>query len=270
MTPVLTKPTTSKLRAAPGALAPSEMGDSRQLFARWQHDEDRVAREALVRQFMPLVRSLARRYGRSSEPFEDLLQVGSLGLLKALDRFDPERGHSFQSFAVPTILGEMRRYFRDSGWSVHVPRGAQERALKVRAAQERLTGERGRAPTVNQLAEYLEFDIEDVIDGLQATEAYETLSLDAPRPGSEEVTTYWETMGEQDSNYELVELDTTVAAALRHLPARERLILRLRFVEDLTQTEIAARVDISQMQVSRMLRRSIEQLRVLTHAEGGV
>jgi RNA polymerase sigma-B factor len=265
MTTVLTKPSTS-MRSTQSAV-----DDTQQLFTRWQQDGDRASREALVAQFMPLVRSLARRYGRSSEPFEDLLQVGSLGLLKALDRFDPERGHSFQSFAVPTVLGEMRRYFRDSGWSVHVPRGAQERALKVRAAQERLTGERGRAPTVNQLAQYLEFDIEDVIDGLQATEAYETLSLDAPRPGMEEVTTYWETMGEEDSNYELVELDATVAAALEHLPARERLILRLRFVEDLTQTEIAARIGISQMQVSRLLRRSIEQLRALTRApEGGV
>ena len=134
---------------------------------------------------MPLARGLARRYGRSSEPFEDLLQVASLGLLKALDRFDPERGHPFSSFAVPTILGEMRRYFRDSGWAVHVPRGAQERALKVRDAQERLANEHGRAPTVNQLAEYLEIDTEDVIDALQAIQAYETLSLDAPRPGAD-------------------------------------------------------------------------------------
>ncbi len=124
---------------------------------------------------------------------------------------------------------------------------------------------------MNQLAQYLEFDIEDVIDGLQATEAYETLSLDAPRPGAEEVTTYWETLGGEDSNYELVELDATLAAALEYLPERERLILRLRFLEDLTQTEIAARVGISQMQVSRLLRRSVEQLRTLTRAdEGGV
>ncbi len=266
MTSVLTKPITSRTHAAPGAL-----DDLRQLFVRWQQDGDTLAREALVARFMPLVRSLARRYGRSSEPFEDLLQVASLGLLKAIDRFDPERGHSFQSFAVPTVLGEMRRYFRDSGWSVHVPRGAQERAMKVRAAQEHLTGERGRAPTVNQLAQYLELDVEEVIDGLRATEAYETLSLDAPRPGIDDggVTTYWETMGEEDERYELVDLDATVAVALKHLPARERTILRLRFVEDLTQTEIAARVGISQMQVSRLLRRSIDQLRALTSADDG-
>src|SRR6266446_1460346 len=132
--------------------------DPRQLFIRWQRQGDVAAREALVQRFMPLARSLARRYGRSSEPFEDLLQVASLGLLKAIDRYDPKRGHPFSSFAVPTILGEMRRYFRDSGWSVHVPRGEQERALKVRDAQETFANEHGHAPTVNQLAEYLEVD----------------------------------------------------------------------------------------------------------------
>jgi RNA polymerase sigma-B factor len=241
------------------------------LFARWQEHRDEVAREALVRQFMPLARSLARRYGRSSEPFADLVQVASLGLLKALDRFDANRGHPFQSFAIPTILGEMRRYFRDSGWAVHVPRGTQETALKVRDAQERFANERGRAPTVGQLAQYLELDVEQVLDALQAIQAYETLSLDAPQPyGGEEAGTYADTTGEEDGRYELVELDATVSAVLERIPPRERLILRLRFVEDLTQTEIAARVGISQMQVSRLLRRSLEQLRTLTQATSEV
>jgi len=238
--------------------------DVEALFVRWQRDGDPAAREALVRRFMPLVRSLARRYGRSSEPFEDLLQVASLGLLKALDRYDTDRG-AFPSFAVPTILGEMRRYFRDSGWAVHVPRGAQERALKVRDAQERLANEHGHAPTVNQLAEYLEFGVADVIDALQAVQAYDTLSLDAPRPRADgEVIAYGDTLGEDDERYELVELDATVSSVLGHVPPRERAILRMRFVEDLTQTEIAERVGISQMQVSRLLRRSLDQLRTLT------
>ncbi len=262
MPSVATRPTAT-LRPAPSAPT-----DVRGLFVRWQRDRDRAAREALVRQFMPLARGLARRYGRSSEPFEDLLQVASLGLLKALDRYDTDRG-PFPSFAVPTILGEMRRYFRDSGWAVHVPRGAQERALKVRDAQERLSNEHGRAPTVNQLAEYLEFDIEDVIDALQAVQAYDTLSLDAPRPRADgEVVAYGDTLGQDDERYELVELDATVSAVLGHIPARERAILRMRFVEDLTQTEIAERVGISQMQVSRLLRRSLEQLRTLTQDAG--
>jgi RNA polymerase sigma-B factor len=240
--------------------------DSRHLFLGWQQRGDRAAREQLVERFMPLARSLARRYGRSSEPFEDLLQVASLGLLKAIDRFDPHRGHPFPSFAVPTILGEMRRYFRDSGWAVHMPRGTQERALKVRDAQERLTNRRGHAPTVGQLAEYLEIDTEDVLDTLQALQAYETLSLDAPPPsaGEDEAMTYGDALGRDDERYELIELDATVTAALAHLPARERLILRMRFVEDLTQTEIAARVGVSQMQVSRLLRHSLDQLRALS------
>ncbi len=238
--------------------------EEQQLFARHQQG-DRLAREELVRRFMPLARSLARRYDRSSEPFEDLLQVASLGLLKALDRFDPEMGHPFASFAVPTILGEMRRHFRDAGWSVHVPRGSQERALKVRDAQERLANERGRAPTVQELAQYLELGQDDVIDALQAIQAYESLSLDAPRPGAtDEATSYGDAMGEEDARYELVELDATVSAVLGRIPQRERQILRMRFVEDLTQTEIAARVGISQMQVSRLLRRSLDQLRALT------
>ena len=257
--------TTTPIDAPRQKLVAEKVEDVGQLFERWHRDGDTIAREALVRRFMPLARRLARRYERSSEPFEDLLQVASLGLLKALDRFDPTRGHPFSSFAVPTILGEMRRYFRDSGWSVHVPRGEQERALKVRDAQETFANEHGHAPTVNQLAEYLEVDTGQVIEALQAIQAYEALSLDAPRPGADgDAMTYGEAVGHEDERYELVELDATVTAVLERIPKRERMILRMRFVEDLTQTEIAARVGVSQMQVSRLLRRSLDQLRALT------
>jgi RNA polymerase sigma-B factor len=261
MPSTVTKPQTRSFTAPVGH------DDPQDLFERWQRDGDASAREELVRRFMPLARSLARRYGRSSEPFEDLLQVASLGLLKALDRYDSARGNAFASFAVPTILGEMRRYFRDSGWAVHVPRGAQERALKVRDAQGRLANESGRAPTVGRLAEYLELDIEDVLDALQAIRAYDTLSLDAPRPGADgETVAYADAVGEDDERYELVELDATVSAVLGQIAPRERAILRMRYVEDLTQTQIAERVGVSQMQVSRLLRRSLEQLRTLAHA----
>lgn len=261
----------SPATATPRKPAGKESGEQlRGLFLRWQQDRDEVAREALLQRFMPLARSLARRYDRSSEPFEDLLQVASLGLLNALDRFDPNRGNAFPSFAVPTILGEMRRYFRDCGWSVHVPRGSQERALRVGNAQERLSSERGRAPTVNEIAEYLELNTEEVIDALQAVQAYDSLSLDAPRSREDDdgaATTFGESMGDIDPRYELVELDATVTAALKTLPPRERLILRLRFVEDLTQREIAAKIGISQMQVSRLLRRSLDHLRAVSLAE---
>jgi RNA polymerase sigma-B factor len=259
-------PSTTAVASTP-SIVPALLEDPAELFVRWQVHHDSSAREALVRRFMPLTRRLARRYGRSSEPFEDLLQVASLGLLKALDRYDAERGYPFESFAVPTILGEMRRYFRDSGWAIHVPRGAQERALKVRNAQEELSGARGHAPSVNQLAQFLELDAEEVIDALQAIQAYETVSLDAPRPGGgEDATSIGDAIGAEDEHYELVELDATVTAALAHISPRERLVLRMRFVEDLTQTEIAEQVGISQMQVSRVLRRSLDQLRTLTGA----
>ncbi len=239
--------------------------DTGELFARWQRHGDEVARDTLVQRYLPLANRLARRYLRSSEPLEDLQQVASLGLLKALDRFDPARGRPFQSFAVPTMLGEIRRYFRDSGWSVHVPRGVQERALKVRDAQEAFANEHGHAPTANQLAVYLELDVEEVIDALIAIQGYKTLSLDAPRPSEEnDAISYGDSFGEEDERYELVELDATVTAVLDHIPARERRILHMRFVEDLTQTEIAACVGISQMQVSRLLRHSLEELRALT------
>jgi RNA polymerase sigma-B factor len=242
--------------------------DDRELFLRHKQG-DQAASDALVRRFMPLARRLARRYGRSSEPFEDVLQVASLGLVNALDRFDPNLGYPFSSFAVPTILGEIRRYFRDSGWSVHVTRREQELALKVRDAQEHLTTECGRAPKVNQLADHLELDTEKIINALQAIQAYEAVSLDAPRPGAtDDATTYGESLGEEDARYELVELDATLGAVLDQIPARERVILRMRFIEDLTQTEIGTRVGISQMQVSRLLRRSLQQLRALTRERG--
>jgi RNA polymerase sigma-B factor len=264
---------TTAITPAPSTLR-TACDDVAQLFERWQRDGDAAAREALLERFMPLARSLAKRYRRSSEPMEDLFQIASLGLLKAIDRYDADRGHPFPAFAVPTVLGEMRRYFRDAGWAVHVPRGAQERALKVRDAQERIVNERGRAPTVGQLAEYLEVDTEEVLDALQTIQAYETVSLDAPRPGSDgdgSGIAYGDSIGSDDERFELIELDATISQALEHIPARERTILRMRFVEDLTQTEIAERVGISQMQVSRLLRRSLEQLRRIAQAppEGG-
>jgi RNA polymerase sigma-B factor len=253
--------------AAPTRAGPLTGDGAGSLFLRWQQHGDRAARDELVSQFMPLARTLARRYRHSSEPLEDLLQVASLGLLKALDRFDPEAGNQFPSFAVPTILGEIRRYFRDSGWAVHMPRGAQEQALQVRDAQQSLTGEQGHAPTVVQLAQYLELDAEQVLDALQALQAYETLSLDAPPPSVEdEAMTFGDALGHEDDRYGLIEMDVSITSAMVELPARERAILHMRFVEDLTQTEIAARVGVSQMQVSRLLRGSLNQLRSLIDA----
>jgi RNA polymerase sigma-B factor len=250
--------------------ASPELADPRELFERWHRYDDRSAHEALTRRFEPLARSLARRYAHTSEPFEDLLQIASLGLLKALDRFDPERQSTFAAFAVPTILGELRRYFRDSTWGLHVPRDLKDRALEVGSAQEQLSGERGRAPTVSELAEYLELPCEEVLEGLLAGQAYVALALDAPCREGEDLLTHLDTVGSEDERYELIELDATLAAALGHLSSRQRTIIRLRFFEELSQVEIGRRVGISQMQVSRLLRRTLEQLRILAnaHAEG--
>lgn len=241
--------------------------ENRELFIRWQKFGDQRAREELVDRFLPLARNLARRYAGAREPFDDLLQVASLGLVKAVDRFDVDRGAAFSSFAVPTILGELKRYFRDLGWSVHVPRGAQEQALKVQEAQERLTTRTGRPPTVAELAEYLELSVEDVLDALETAAAHHSASLDAPREdGEDESGTLVDVFGEVDSRYDLVDETVTISVAARQLSARERKVLGLRFVHDMTQTQIAQEIGVSQMQVSRILRRALTQLRDLTEA----
>ncbi len=241
--------------------------ENRELFVRWQKFGEQRAREELVDRFLPLARNLARRYAGAREPFDDLLQVASLGLVKAIDRFDIDRGAAFSSFAVPTILGELKRYFRDLGWSVHVPRGAQEQALKVQEAQERLTTKTGRPPTVTDLAEYLEIPIEDVLDALETAAAHHSASLDAPREeGDDESGTLVDVLGEVDGRYELIDQTVTVSAAARQLSARERKVLGLRFIEDMTQTQIAQEIGVSQMQVSRILRRALGRLRDLTES----
>jgi RNA polymerase sigma-B factor len=200
---------------------------ARKLFLAWQRDGDECAREWLLERYMPLARRLARRYARSSEPLEDLLQVASVGLLHAVDRYDVDRGRPFASFAVPTILGEMRRYFRDSGWALHVPRATKERALEVRGALDILRTAHGRSPSANQLAEYLELDIELVLDAMAAMEGYETCSLDAPRPGDDGTGgSYADTLGGDDERFELIEYDATLCVALAEMPPRDRLILR--------------------------------------------
>jgi RNA polymerase sigma-B factor len=238
---------------------------SPELFDRWQLKRDRSARDVLIERFLPLARKLARRYASSNEPYDDLVQVASLGLVKAVERFDPRRGYAFTSFAVPTIVGELKRYFRDTAWALHVDRSAQERARKITDAQRDISSDLGRSPTVNELAEYLELNSEEVLDGLQTAEAYDTLSLDAPRPvDNDSPVSRLEAIGDEDDRLELVDDQATIFAAAQHLPERERQILFLRFGADLTQTEIAEQVGVSQMQVSRLLRKSLQRLRDLT------
>jgi RNA polymerase sigma-B factor len=258
--------TASKRRPDQMAVGAARM-DTVELFERWQRGGDRHARDELVRRFLPLARKLARRYSGAREPFEDLLQVASLGLVKAVDRYDSSRGTAFSSFAVPTILGELKRYFRDLGWAVHVPRGAQERAMKVEETRQQLSAKTGHAPTVAELAEYLEYSIEDVLDALETARAHHASSLDAPYDDGEgDGGTVVESFGGEDPSLRLADERVTVAAAARHLSVRERQVLLLRFGRDLTQTQIADCVGVSQMQVSRILRRATARLSELTEA----
>jgi RNA polymerase sigma-B factor len=238
------------------------------LFERFQREGDLTARAELVERFLPLARKLARRYERASEPLEDLIQVASLGLLKAIDRFDPDRGDAFSSYAVPTILGEIKRHFRDAGWAVHVPRGLQERVLEVNAAVERLSRDLGHSPSPQQVALKLQIPVEQVLEAMEAGGAYDTVSLDGPRRSSDdEVGTVADSLGHTDERFELMEERATIDRGLKALPERERTILYLRFAEGLTQAEIGERVGMSQMHVSRLIRRAIDRLRVVAHAE---
>jgi RNA polymerase sigma-B factor len=252
------RPRARTRRAQTSAAAPS----------RARRGRDTSSREALIERHMPLARKLARRYSRSSVCHDDLVQVASLGLVKAANRFEPERGSDFVAFAVPTILGELKRYFRDSTWALHTTRSDQERALAVSEAIKLLTNRRGRSPTVHELAGYLELDQEEILDALQVGQAYSAVSLEQPRPGSEDDTaSVATTLGAEDERYEQLESRLCVAAAMPSISEEDRLLLRLRFVDELTQTEIAGRLGVSQMQISRRLRSLLERLRELVHTD---
>jgi RNA polymerase sigma-B factor len=236
------------------------------LAERWREDGDAAAREALFKRFLPLARKLASRYTNPHEPLEDLVQVASVGLLGAIDRFDPARGVHFPAFAIPTILGELKRYFRNTGWSAHVPRGAQEMALRVDRAIRQITAQTGRHPRVQELAEYLEVSAEDVLAGLDAGTAHYSVSLDAPVTSAEaeEPDSLGDTIGHDEQGYGVVETSASFTAAMARLPYLERKALSLRLQGDTKQTEIAKQLGCSQMQVSRLLRRAAAKLRDMT------
>jgi RNA polymerase sigma-B factor len=230
------------------------------LLSAYHRDGDREARDRALVELMPLVRSLASRYAGRGEPLEDLVQVGALGLIKAVDRFDVDRGVEFSSYAVPTIVGEIRRHFRDKAWAMHVPRRLKELSVRLSRLLDDLTTELGRSPTVAELAEAAGAEEEDVIDALDSAHAYSTRSLHAPlEEGGDDSLA--EKLGTIDAGYGEVEDGTLVAAGLDALDERERRIVELRFFEEMTQSQIAAEVGISQMHVSRLLRRALVTMR---------
>ncbi|MEX2439462.1 MAG: SigB/SigF/SigG family RNA polymerase sigma factor [Actinomycetota bacterium] len=227
-------------------------------FAR--RDADPAARDDLVLRFRPLAEYLARRFAGRGESVEDLEQVASMALVKAVDRFDPDRGVRFATFASVTIVGELKRHFRDTGWSVRVPRRLQELSLRVTTVVHELSQELGRSPTVTEVAARAEVSEDDVLEAMDAAEAYSTSSLDAPVPGGEDDGPRIDP-GAEDDAYGLIEAWATVADELRAIPARERRILYLRFMKDKSQSEIAAEIGISQMHVSRLLTKTLARLR---------
>lgn len=216
-------------------------------------------RERLIMEHLPLVRGLARRYADRGEPLDDLVQVGTIGLIKAIDRFDPARGYRLASFATPTILGEIRRHFRDRSWTVRVPRGIQEARASIAQAVDVLSAERGRSPSVREIAEATELSVEDVLEALAAGRAQRPAPLASP--GRDPQDDEGIAIGLDDPGFAQAEARATIDAGLAELPARERVILHLRFHEGLTQSQIAARVGVSQMHVSRLIRRALDSLR---------
>lgn len=232
-------------------------------FRRLRREGDPRLRDELVERFVPLAHALAARYARGRDSDEDLQQVACVGLLKAVDRFDPERGNSFQTFATPTILGELRRHFRNTSWGIHVSRSIQERALAIRAAADQLVGELRRSPTPAELAERMGATVEEVLEALEQASAASTESLDVPaQPGDDQDGfQQYEVVGALDPGFELVEDQAAVEPALRDLPHEERMVLGLRYFGDMSQAEIARRIGVSQMYVSRLLRRTLAEVR---------
>jgi RNA polymerase sigma-B factor len=244
-------------------------GSERELFM-CAGGGDQRAREELTTRFMPLARSLALRYQRSGEPFDDLLQVASLGLVKAIDRFDPAREIAFSSYAVPTILGEIKRYFRDRTWAVRVPRGLQELSMRVDRAVSGLSEELRRSPSIKEIAAAVSASEEEVLEALQAGGAYRAVSFEAPRGSNgsdDDVTTLADSIGVDESGFDRAEERATLARLLSSVTPRERAVLRMRFEEDMTQAEIGAIIGVSQMQVSRVIRQALARLRAAADAE---
>jgi len=243
-------------------MSPPEIKPDRELLRRYHERGDLEARERLIEQYLPLVRSLARRYSYRGEQLEDLVQVGCIGLIKAIDRFDIDRGVELTTYATPNIIGEIKRHFRDKGWSVRVPRGLQELNVRLSNLLEQLTVQLERSPTIAELAQAAGVQEEEVLEALESGQAYATLSLSWPSSGDDDADLDpLESLGALEHQYEVSEDRAVLAPGLRVLDERERKILHLRFFEGLTQSQIAQQIGISQMHVSRLIRRSLEKLR---------
>jgi len=236
--------------------------DDKILLRRYHEDGDLQAREQLIEQYMSLVRSLARRYSYRGEQLEDLVQIGAIGLIKAIDRFDLDRGVELTTYATPNIIGEIKRHFRDKGWSVRVPRGLQELNVQLSRLVEQLTVQYSRSPTIPELAKAAGVEEEEVLEALESGRAYTSLSLSVGGGGGDDDDLDpLESLGTEEHQYEVSEDRAVLAPGFKALDERERKILQLRFFDGLTQSQIAQQVGISQMHVSRLIRRSLEKIR---------
>ncbi len=235
---------------------------TKELFRRYRLEGDEAARDELITMYLNLVKYLASRFRNRGEPIDDLVQVGTIGLIKAIDRFDIDRQVEFTTYATPTIVGELKRYFRDKGWAIKVPRRLQELSFKVNQSMDVLTQRLQRSPTIEEIAQYLEVTPEEVLEAMETSEAYNFVSLESDRgnDGSDSFSIL-EYIGKDDALMAVVDDRATLSAALKQLTPQEQRVLYLRFFEGLTQTEIARQLDISQMQVSRLLRKTLKVLR---------
>ena len=244
--------------------------DDRALLRRYHEDGDLAARDQLIERYMSLVRSLARRYAYRGEQLDDLVQIGSIGLIKAIDRFDVDRGVELTTYATPNIIGEIKRHFRDKGWSVRVPRGLQELNVQLSKLIEEQTIELGRSPTIPELAKVAGVDEELVVEAIESGRAYSTVSLSTGGGQDDEgELDPLESLGAEEPQYEVSEDRAMLAPGFRALNERERLIIHLRFFKGLTQSQIAQQVGISQMHVSRLIRRALERIREEIGDDGG-
>jgi RNA polymerase sigma-B factor len=233
----------------------------RRMFARMHDPDDPLDADDVLRRYLPLARHIAGRYRGTGEPDDDLLQVATLGLLKAIRRFDPARGTMFSSYAMPTVAGELRRHLRDTTWFIHVPRDLQELALHVDRCARELTSSGGRRPTAEDVAAAMQCTVEEVVDGRRALGAHRALSLDTTGPDGDEAIPRIDALGHDDPGFDGVAARHGLDVLLQAVPRREREILRLRYEEDLTQREIGRRVGVSQMHVSRILQGALRRLR---------
>jgi len=256
--------------AEPGPATPGDgLAAEHELLGRYFETRDPTARDELVRRFLPFARSLAFRYSGGGEPSDDLVQVASVGLMAALERYDPGRGVPFAAFAGPTILGELRRHFRDRVWTMRVPRGLQERIRNVDEAVAKLGNQLEHSPTVTELSQYLSIQADEVLEAFAASDARRTVSLDRPpTSGDDDEPAISERIGGDDPAYELVDNRSAIQVGIGELSEVERDVLRLRFVEDLTQSRIAIEIGYSQMHVSRIIRRALSRLRELAADAG--